>query len=165
MGTPGLFSYVDRMERWGDRTFLVGSKGYRKRPWSYREVRSAILALSREIEGLHIETGDRVILQGPSSPEWVVAFFAVIHRGGVVVPVDAQPGGAGIVGDVGQVYGMPALGRPEARRVRDQPNGGNGTFVPRGGHGVGKVRLGRRGPAGSGLPATLGNLTLSDATQ
>ena len=94
MGTPGLFSYVDRMERWGDRTFLVGSKGYRKRPWSYREVRSAILALSREIEGLHIETGDRVILQGPSSPEWVVAFFAVIHRGGVVVPVDAQPGGA-----------------------------------------------------------------------
>ena len=78
---------------------------------------------------------------------------------------DAEPGGARVVGDVGQVYGMPALGRPEARRVSSRPNIGEGTWVPRGGHGAGKVRLGRRGPAGSGLPATLGNLTLSDATQ
>ena len=37
---------------------------------------------------LPIEPGDRVLLYGPNSIEWAVAFYAVWRKGGIVVPLD-----------------------------------------------------------------------------
>jgi long-chain acyl-CoA synthetase len=87
---PGVLgSYVDRMEKWPDRVYLVGTRGYRARAWTYRAVISAIRAMSAELARSKIGKGDRVLLFGASCPEWVVAFFAVLERGAVVVPLDA----------------------------------------------------------------------------
>jgi long-chain acyl-CoA synthetase len=84
----GLFEYIDLMERWGERAYLVGSHGYRTRKWTFSEARDTILGMSGVLAERNIRKGDKVIFLGPSSPEWVFAFFAVLHRGAVVVPAD-----------------------------------------------------------------------------
>ncbi len=90
MQRDALHEYIDFMDKWANRNYLVGYRGYRKQPWTYGRVRAAILGLSRELRRRKIEKGDRVILFGRSSPEWIVAYFAIIHRGAIVVPLDPQ---------------------------------------------------------------------------
>ncbi|MCK5093232.1 MAG: AMP-binding protein, partial [Spirochaetes bacterium] len=63
----GLHEYIDLMKKWEERAYLIDYKGYRKK---------------------NVQKGDRVILFGRPSPEWVVAFFAILHRGAAVVPLD-----------------------------------------------------------------------------
>jgi len=84
----GLHEYIDMMEKWYNRNYLVDYKGYRKKVWSYKKVRSAILSLSKVLLNKGIKKGDKIILCGKSCPEWVISFFAILHRGAVVVPID-----------------------------------------------------------------------------
>lgn len=83
-----LHEYIDMMERWKDRTYLVGCEGYRSERWSFGRVRETALGFSGVLQQTGLHKGQRVILGGRPGPEWVSAFFAVLHRGGVVVPVD-----------------------------------------------------------------------------
>ena len=88
MKFSGLHEYIDLMKKWGDRIFIVGYKGYRTRPMSFGATRSSILKLSGILLKANVNKGDCVILFGGQSPEWVIAFFAILHRGAVVVPLD-----------------------------------------------------------------------------
>lgn len=88
MQSFNLTDYINLMEKWSPRTYLVDYHGYRKIQWTYEKVRSSIFSLSKMLKDMGVKKGDRIILSGQSSPEWVVAFFAILHRGGVVVPVD-----------------------------------------------------------------------------
>ncbi len=88
MNRSGLHEYIDLMKKWEERAYLIDYKGYRKKTWTYRNVRSCILGLSRVLSKKNVQKGDRVILFGRPSPEWVVAFFAILHRGAAVVPID-----------------------------------------------------------------------------
>ncbi len=90
MEYPNLNEYIDLMKRWKDRTYMVGYRGYRKDSWTFGKVRYAILGLSLELKRRGIKKGDRVLVMGRPGPEWVVSFFAVLHRGAVVVPLDTQ---------------------------------------------------------------------------
>jgi long-chain acyl-CoA synthetase len=90
MKSRGLGAYVDRMGKWSDRVYLVGRHGYRAREWTYRAVASAVRSLSAELARSKVGKGDRVLLFGESCPEWVVAFFAVLDRGAVAVPLDTN---------------------------------------------------------------------------
>ena len=54
---------------------------------TYDELGRAIAAFAA---GLTVKPGDRVVLLGDSSPDWVVAFFGVIAAGAVVVPLDPR---------------------------------------------------------------------------
>jgi long-chain acyl-CoA synthetase len=83
-----LHEYIDMMERWKERTYLVGCEGYRSERWSFGRVRETALGFSGALQKTGLHKGQRVILGGRPGPEWVSAFFAVLHRGGVVVPVD-----------------------------------------------------------------------------
>jgi len=83
-----LHEYIDMMERWKERTYLVGCAGYRSERWSFGRVRETVLGFSGALQRTGLHKGQRVILGGRPGPEWVSAFFAVLHRGGVVVPVD-----------------------------------------------------------------------------
>ncbi|MGQ9616533.1 MAG: AMP-binding protein [Spirochaetota bacterium] len=85
-----LYEYIDLMERWKPRTYLVGYRGYRKDPWSFEKTHSTILSLSSELVRRGVKKGDRVVIIGKPCPEWVVSFFAVLHRGAVVIPLDIQ---------------------------------------------------------------------------
>ncbi|MFW6180155.1 MAG: AMP-binding protein [Spirochaetota bacterium] len=88
--SPGLLLYLDMMERWSGRTFLVGRRGYREEPWTFCRVHRACLKVSRELGRRGLRKGDRVLLAAPPSPRWVAAYFGVLHRGGVVVPLDHE---------------------------------------------------------------------------
>src|SRR6202171_1542868 len=62
--------------------------GYRMARWSYRDVAGVAAQFARELEARRIGPGDRVLLWGRNSGEWVAAFFGCILRGAVAVPMD-----------------------------------------------------------------------------
>lgn len=84
----GLIKYLELMQQWRRRTYLVGYRGYRKQHWTFEKTYSSIIGLSRLLVKRGVNPGNRVLLAGTASPEWVVAFFAILYRGAVVVPVD-----------------------------------------------------------------------------
>jgi len=83
-----LGEYVDMMGTWKERTYVVGTRGYREQAYTYGEFRKCVLGLSAEMKKRGIHRGDRVLITGRQSPEWVAAYFAAIYRGAAVVPLD-----------------------------------------------------------------------------
>ena len=63
-------------------------RGYRTESRTYSEVLEMAFGVSRELERRGIAKGDRVILWGANSAEWVAAFFGCVLSGVVVVPMD-----------------------------------------------------------------------------
>jgi len=57
---------------------------------NYREVLAKVEAAARKLRSLGIGRGDKVAVTGKNSPEWAVAYFAVLTAGAVVVPLDYQ---------------------------------------------------------------------------
>ncbi|MFW5797407.1 MAG: AMP-binding protein, partial [Spirochaetota bacterium] len=68
---------------------------------SYRDVQRRVRAAAAYLQSLGVRAGDRVAVTGKNSPEWAVAYLAVLYAGGVVVPLDYQlhsPDIAGLMG-------------------------------------------------------------------
>jgi long-chain acyl-CoA synthetase len=61
-----------------------------RRSLSYREALAKVEAAARELRALGVGRGDKVAVTGKNSPEWAVAYFAVLTAGAVVVPIDYQ---------------------------------------------------------------------------
>ena len=57
---------------------------------SYRQAKEKIDAVARKLRSLGIGRGDKVVVTGKNSPEWAVAYIAVLTAGAVVVPIDYQ---------------------------------------------------------------------------
>ncbi|HLX36333.1 MAG TPA: SDR family oxidoreductase, partial [Candidatus Binataceae bacterium] len=76
-------------ERYGSRTALIARQPSGQRTsMTYRELhdgarRAALLLLSRGVN-----PGDRVLLIGENSPDWVLAYFAIVCAGAIAVPLD-----------------------------------------------------------------------------
>ena len=63
-------------------------RGYRTESRTYGEVLDMAFSVSRELGRRGIAEGDRVMLWGENSAEWVAAFFGCVLSGVVVVPMD-----------------------------------------------------------------------------
>lgn len=81
-GHPGLVyeqgpttfaELVAGTEKWTDRAFLV----HGARRISFAEFRHAVLVARKMLAGFGIRPGDRVVLFGYNTPEWIVALWAV----------------------------------------------------------------------------------------
>src|SRR5438552_5289743 len=72
----------------GDDVAFVYHRGYRMPRWSYRQTAELALRFARELERRNIGKGERVVLWGENSPEWVAAFLGCMMRGVVAVPMD-----------------------------------------------------------------------------
>jgi long-chain acyl-CoA synthetase len=68
---------------------IVWRRGYRTVRWSYADLLRAATQFASELKARGIGTGDRVLLWGENSGEWVAAFLGCLFCGGVVVPMDA----------------------------------------------------------------------------
>jgi long-chain acyl-CoA synthetase len=88
MPRQSLIDYLQAYPRHGRSTAFVQRSGYRTSRWSYREVAGLAAQCAREFERLGIAPGDRILLWGRNSAEWVAAFFGCILRGAVAVPMD-----------------------------------------------------------------------------
>jgi len=62
--------------------------GYRSESFSYGQILDLAVAFAGELEARGIQKGDRVMLWGENSAQWVAAFFGCVVSGVVVVPMD-----------------------------------------------------------------------------
>jgi long-chain acyl-CoA synthetase len=83
-----LVECLDHFLRRGRETAYVQRRGYRTVRWSYRQVADTAFQFARELETRGITKGERVVIWGPNSAEWVAAFLGCALRGVVVVPMD-----------------------------------------------------------------------------
>jgi len=86
---PHLASLVDDLRRNGQQIAIVRIRGVRRHAITYGDL--AVLAgrFSAELARRGILPGDRVVLWGENSAEWVGAFFGCLLRGVLAVPLDA----------------------------------------------------------------------------
>ncbi len=88
MERRSVVEYLASFLRRGRECAYVQQRGYRAERWSYRQVAETAFRFARELERREIGKGERVLLWGPNSAEWVAVFFGCALRGAIVVPID-----------------------------------------------------------------------------
>jgi long-chain acyl-CoA synthetase len=83
-----LASLLDDFERDGKSVAIVAPRGLRQRRISYVELGALARRFAAELANRGLVKGDRVMLWGENSAEWVAAFFGCVLRGVLPVPVD-----------------------------------------------------------------------------
>jgi long-chain acyl-CoA synthetase len=89
---PHLATLVDDCRRHGTQKAVVVHRGNRQHVSTYAGLASLAERFAAELMRRQITIGDRVILWGQNSGEWVAAFFGCVLRGVLVVPLDATGG-------------------------------------------------------------------------
>jgi len=88
MPRSSLAEFVSGLLALGTQTAYSESFGYRRSRWTYSHVAETAGQFARHLEASAVGPGDRVLLWGPNSAEWVAAFHGCLLRGAVAVPVD-----------------------------------------------------------------------------
>ena len=89
MPRKNLLSLLSDFSRFAGETAVVQKRGYRREKLTYTQLHGNALSWSYALAGRGISPGDRVLLWGPNSGEWVACFWGILLRGAVVVPMDA----------------------------------------------------------------------------
>jgi len=76
--------FAQRAQEHPNRDFVV----FGPRRMTYAQVEREAVALAEALAGLGVQPGDRLAVDLPNWPEWVVAFVAAAYRGVVLVPLD-----------------------------------------------------------------------------
>src|SRR5256885_1673741 len=88
MSRSSLLSLFADFKRFESGRAVVYPYGYRHSSWTYGKLASRALLFANALKSRGIRTGDRVLLWGPNSAEWVAAFWGCLLIGAVVVPLD-----------------------------------------------------------------------------
>ncbi|NTV48673.1 MAG: AMP-binding protein [Geobacteraceae bacterium] len=83
-----LIDLFNTFETLGDKTAFVNRTGVRRLVVSYREFHDLALKMANLLAQNGVESGDRVLLWGPNSSWWATAYWGIIIRGAIAVPVD-----------------------------------------------------------------------------
>lgn len=83
-----LLDLFNTFETLGDKTAFVNRTGVRRLVVSYRQLHDLALKMANLLAQSGVEPGDRVLIWGPNSSWWGVAYWGIIVRGAVAVPVD-----------------------------------------------------------------------------
>ncbi len=109
-----LATLVEDFRRHGAQTAIVVYPGNRRYATSYADLALLTGRFSAELARRSIVPGERVVLWGENSAEWIAAFFGCLLRGVIAVPLDlaGSPAfAARVVADVAPrlIVGDPAL--------------------------------------------------------
>jgi long-chain acyl-CoA synthetase len=85
-----LGSLVEEFRRHAAETAVVAHRGNRRYRTTYGEVAEVAGRFAAELELRGVAAGDRVVLWGENSAEWIGVFFGCLMRGVIVVPLDAM---------------------------------------------------------------------------
>ncbi len=85
-----LATLVEDFRRYRHEIAVVRTEGNRRRAASYGEIASLGGRFAALLEAHHFGPGDRVLIWGENSAEWVAAFHGCILRGAIAVPLDAS---------------------------------------------------------------------------
>ena len=116
MPRQSLLEYFQHDSRPPNEIAVVWRRGYRRIRWSYAELFGAAAHFSSELADRGLRKGDRVLLWGENSGEWVAAFLGCLLRGAVSVPMDA-------IADKGFARRVARAGRCAARDSGARPVG------------------------------------------
>ena len=86
---PHLATLVADFRRYGEQIAVVTHRGNRRFSSTYAQLGELSARCARAYDQAGLRPGDRVLLWGNNSVEWVAAFFGCILRGIVAVPLDA----------------------------------------------------------------------------
>ena len=86
---PHLASLIEEFRKNAGETAVVDHRGNRRYRTTYGEVAELAGRFAAELERRSIVAGDRVVLWGGNSAEWIGVFFGCLLRGVIVVPLDA----------------------------------------------------------------------------
>ncbi|QNI32315.1 AMP-binding protein [Alloacidobacterium dinghuense] len=89
---PHLATLVDDFRRLGNATAIVTYRGNRRLRASYADIASLAERFATELQRRDVHMGERVLLWGQNSAEWIGVFFGCVLRGVLVVPLDAGGG-------------------------------------------------------------------------
>jgi long-chain acyl-CoA synthetase len=89
MPRQSLLEYFQPSSRPASEIAVAWRRGYRIVRWSYGELLRAAGQFSRELEARGVAKGDRVLVWGENSGEWVAAFLGCLFSRAVAVPMDA----------------------------------------------------------------------------
>ncbi|TDI64575.1 MAG: long-chain fatty acid--CoA ligase [Alphaproteobacteria bacterium] len=77
-------------ERFGDKPALCNGPTGNTESISYRQLWHDVQRLAGHLMDQGVVPGDRVAILSESRAEWGVCFFAILHAGAIVVPMDAK---------------------------------------------------------------------------
>src|SRR5258705_207294 len=89
MPRTNLVGLLDSFVRYGGDPAVVQKRGYRREKQTYAELRACALLQSCVLSDRGIGPGDRVLLWGANSAEWIACFWAIQLCGAIGVPMDA----------------------------------------------------------------------------
>ena len=89
MPQGSLFDYFRPDTRPANETAVVWRRNYRRERWSYSTLLSHAMKFANELQAREVAKGDRVLIWGENSGEWIAAFLGCVFRGAVAVPLDA----------------------------------------------------------------------------
>ena len=89
MPRSNLLSLFGEFPQLGKDIAVVETRGYRHQKRTYSELYKYALVCSRTLDAHGVRKGDRVLLWGGNSFDWMACFWAILLRGGVAVPMDA----------------------------------------------------------------------------
>jgi long-chain acyl-CoA synthetase len=84
-----LATLLDNFRRYDRDIAVVRYEGNRRRVTTYGELAHLAGRFAALLEQRGIRSGDRVLLWGDNSAEWIAAFFGCVMRGVLAVPLDA----------------------------------------------------------------------------
>ncbi len=84
-----LATLLDDFRRYGRETAVVRYQGVRRRVTTYGEIASLAGRFAALLDRRGIVAGDRVLIWGENSAEWIAAFYGCMLRGVLAVPLDA----------------------------------------------------------------------------
>jgi long-chain acyl-CoA synthetase len=83
-----LATLVEDFRRHGAQTAVVVYRGNRRQATSYAELARLAGRFSADLDRRGVAPGERVVLRGENSAEWIAAFFGCLLRGAIAVPLD-----------------------------------------------------------------------------
>jgi len=88
MARENLLCLFREFEQYRGDVAVVQRRGYRREEWSYGKLAGLAAGCALELKNRGVQTGERVLIWGPNSAEWMAAFWGCLLRGAVAVPMD-----------------------------------------------------------------------------
>ncbi|HKV23522.1 MAG TPA: AMP-binding protein [Candidatus Acidoferrum sp.] len=88
MPRESLLSLFHEFPSFGKSVAVIQRRGYRREKVTYAELHARSISLAQILSKHGIQAGDRILLWGANSAEWIAAFWAILLRGAIAVPMD-----------------------------------------------------------------------------
>jgi long-chain acyl-CoA synthetase len=89
MPRKNLLSLLADFARFGGDVAVIQKRGYRREKLTYSALYANAIFCSQALAGKGVLPGDRVLLWGANSSEWVACYWGILLRGAIVVPMDS----------------------------------------------------------------------------